>query len=105
MAGDLRTPNANWMGMGLSGTSPAHLGTVNSLNWSRGAGILNSPYNLGTTTGVVDSTPTNRRLQLHQCKDIQSVLVALGLEHYISKLEVFIQKQNFSYFCIVCIFT
>ncbi|KAI9575920.1 protein bicaudal C [Glossina fuscipes] len=83
MAGDLRTPNTIWMGMGLSGTSPAHLGTVSSVNWPQGAGILNSPYNLGTTTGVVDSTPTNRRLQLHQCKDIQSVLVALGLEHYI----------------------
>uniref|UniRef100_A0A1A9WTZ7 SAM domain-containing protein n=1 Tax=Glossina brevipalpis TaxID=37001 RepID=A0A1A9WTZ7_9MUSC len=81
MAGELRTPNANWMGMGLSGTSPAHLETVN--NWPLGAGILNSPYNLGTTTGVIDATPTNRRLQLHQCNDMQSLLVALGLEHYI----------------------
>lgn len=91
IAGELRTPTPNWMGMGLSRTSPAPMEMVDDLApWQRGlagAGILASPYGLGATTGIVDSTPTNRRLQLNQYKDIHSLLTALGLEHYISKLK------------------
>lgn len=87
VAGELRTPTPNWMGMGLSRTSPAPIETVDDLApWQRGlagAGILASPYGLGATTGIVDSTPANRRLQLTQYKDIHSLLTALGLEHYI----------------------
>lgn len=88
VAGELRTPTPTWMGMGLSRTSPAPIETVDDLtSWPRGlagTGILASPYCLGATTGIVDSTPTNRRLQLSQYKDIHSLLTALGLEHYIS---------------------
>ncbi|XP_037828620.1 protein bicaudal C [Lucilia sericata] len=87
VAGELRTPTPNWMGMGLSRTSPAPIETVDDLApWQRGlagAGILASPYGLGATTGIVDSTSANRRLQLTQYKDIHSLLTALGLEHYI----------------------
>ncbi|TMW46084.1 hypothetical protein DOY81_008835, partial [Sarcophaga bullata] len=85
--GELRTPTPNWMGMGLSRTSPAPIETVDDLApWQRGlagTGIFASPYCLGATTGIVDSTQTNRRLQLTQYKDIHSLLTALGLEHYI----------------------
>ncbi|XP_055384865.1 protein bicaudal C [Condylostylus longicornis] len=158
--GELRTPNANWIGLGLSRTSPAPLETVDDIGmtWNRsnnnynnssnnnsnssnnnitplastttptiahdqtpqnhhhnhhqhshhssnnrggsgsgssnGAGIATnantssinaqiSPYNLGATTGIVDSTPYSRRMQLSQHKDIHSLLTSLGLEHYI----------------------
>ncbi|XP_061397140.1 protein bicaudal C [Musca vetustissima] len=93
VAGELRTPTPSWMGMGLSRTSPVPMETVDDLSpWHRGptglgvgggAGPLVSPYGLGSTTGIVDSTPTNRRLQLTQYKDIHSLLTSLGLEHYI----------------------
>lgn len=92
VAGELRTPTPSWMGMGLSRTSPVPIETVDDLSpWHRGptgclgggAGPLVSPYGLGATTGIVDSTPTNRRLQLTQYKDIHSLLTAQGLEHYI----------------------
>ncbi|XP_058987382.1 protein bicaudal C [Musca domestica] len=95
VAGELRTPTPSWMGMGLSRTSPVPFETVDDLSpWHRGptgcttglgggAGSLVSPYGLGATTGIVDSTPTNRRLQLTQYKDIHTLLTALGLEHYI----------------------
>ncbi|XP_059221980.1 protein bicaudal C [Stomoxys calcitrans] len=93
--GELRTPTPNWIGMGLSRTSPVPIETVDDLSpWNRGptgsstglgggANTLVSPYGMGSTTGIVDSTPTNRRLQLTQHKDIHSLLTALGLEHYI----------------------
>lgn len=89
--GEIRTPNSNWAGLGISYTSPAPLETAidDSLTtWNRGNGVTAghlSPYNLGATTGIVDSTPTNRRLNLSQHKDIHSLLTSLGLEHYISK--------------------
>lgn len=103
--GEARTPTANWIGLGLSRTSPAPLESATPTNedfigsWSRNsaaalqnAAALNnnggqqlSPYNLSSTTGLVDSTPSNRRLQLTQHKDIHSLLTSLGLEHYISK--------------------
>lgn len=90
IAGELRTPTSNWMGMGLSRTSPAPIETVDDLApWQRSlgaVGILASPYALGATTGIVDSTTSNRRLQLTQYKDIHSLMTGLGLEHYISKL-------------------
>lgn len=93
--GEARTPTANWIGLGLSRTSPAPLESATPTNedligWNRTAAALNgaqqlSPYNLSSTTGLIDSTPANRRLQLTQHKDIHSLLTSLGLEHYISK--------------------
>ncbi|KAL5281386.1 BICC1 family protein [Megaselia abdita] len=91
--GEARTPTANWVGLGLSRTSPAPLESVTPTNedlisWNRTTAALtgaqqSSPYNLSSTTGLIDSTPSNRRLQMTQHKDIHSLLTSLGLEHYI----------------------
>lgn len=94
--GEVRTPNSQWAGLGLSRTSPAPIETVDDLTalWPRsplagningGGGALVSPYSLGATTGLIDSTPINRRMQITQHSDIQTLLISLGLEHYISK--------------------
>ncbi|XP_020810141.1 protein bicaudal C [Drosophila serrata] len=99
VAGELRTPTPAWMGMGLSCTSPAPIDTADD-NGNGGAGAgagaggggggswrlppgLGSPYGLSATTGLLDATPVNRRMQLAQHKDIQTLLTSLGLEHYI----------------------
>ncbi|KAI8042852.1 protein bicaudal C [Drosophila gunungcola] len=98
VAGEMRTPTPAWMGMGLSSTSPAPapVPLENGEN-SGGGGVggggggggwrlppgLGSPYGLSATTGLLDATPVNRRLQLAQHKDIQTLLTSLGLEHYI----------------------
>ncbi|XP_017024010.1 protein bicaudal C [Drosophila kikkawai] len=95
VAGELRTPTPAWMGMGLSCTSPAPVDTADD-NGNAGAGAiggggagwrlppgLGSPYGLSATTGLLDATPVNRRMQLAQHKDIQTLLTSLGLEHYI----------------------
>ncbi|XP_026843636.1 protein bicaudal C [Drosophila persimilis] len=92
VAGELRTPTPAWMGMGLSCTSPAPIETVDD-NGAAGGGQgwrmpppppgLSSPYGLSATTGLLDATPVNRRMQLSQHKDIQTLLTSLGLEHYI----------------------
>ena len=97
VSGELRTPNTNWMGMALSRTSPAPLETVDDMNWLRGANTAASvsPYSLAVTTGMIESTPTNRRLQLSQHKDIHSLLTSLGLEHYIRKYRNYFICLNF----------
>lgn len=97
VAGEVRTPNSQWVGLGLSRTTPASIETVDDLtallprsalsnNLTGGSSALVSPYGLGATTGLIDSTPINRRMQLTQHNNIQGMLVSLGLEHYISKL-------------------
>ncbi|EDV58077.1 protein bicaudal C [Drosophila erecta] len=92
VAGELRTPTATWMGMGLSSTSPAPAPLENGENGAGGGGAsggwrlppgLGSPYGLSATTGLLDATPVNRRMQLAKHKDIQTLLTSLGLEHYI----------------------
>ncbi|KAH8410233.1 hypothetical protein KR009_009391 [Drosophila setifemur] len=90
VAGELRTPTPAWMGMGLSCTSPAPLEAADNGGAGAGAGTgwrlppgLGSPYGLSATTGLLDATPVNRRMQLAQHKDIQTLLTSLGLEHYI----------------------
>ncbi|XP_017013977.2 protein bicaudal C [Drosophila takahashii] len=92
VAGELRTPTPAWMGMGLSSTSPAPPaaplengegnGGGGGSSWRLPPG-LGSPYGLSATTGLLDATPVNRRMQLAQHKDIQTLLTSLGLEHYI----------------------
>jgi len=92
VAGEMRTPTPAWMGMGLSSTSPAPApaplengeGNGGGGGWRLPPG-LGSPYGLSATTGLLDATPVNRRLQLAQHKDIQTLLTSLGLEHYISE--------------------
>lgn len=112
VSGELRTPNANWIGLALSRTSPAPLETADDNAWNRSGagnagdpgtgnnsgqnnaagggggagstgGIPISPYCLGATTGMIDSTPINRRIQMSQHRNIHSLLTNLGLEHYI----------------------
>lgn len=94
VAGELRTPTTAWMGMGLSSTSPAPAPLENGENGAAGGGAssgwrlppgLGSPYGLSATTGLLDATPVNRRMQLAKHKDIQTLLTSLGLEHYISE--------------------
>lgn len=92
ISGEARTPNANWIGLSLSRTSPANIESTDDFSQNHGNGYNYgqvSPYGLGATTGLVDSTPTNRRLQLSQHKDIHSLLTSLRLEHYISKLYLY----------------
>ncbi|EDW77980.2 uncharacterized protein Dwil_GK24769, isoform B [Drosophila willistoni] len=91
VAGELRTPTPAWLGMGLSRTSPAPIETVDDglasgQGWRMPAPSplgLGSPYGVSATTGLLDATPVNRRMQLSQHKDIQTLLTSLGLEHYI----------------------
>ncbi|XP_016945476.4 protein bicaudal C [Drosophila suzukii] len=92
VAGEMRTPTPAWMGMGLSSTSPAPAPAPLENGEGNGGGGgggwrlppgLGSPYGLSATTGLLDATPVNRRLQLAQHKDIQTLLTSLGLEHYI----------------------
>ncbi|XP_053958137.1 protein bicaudal C [Anastrepha ludens] len=95
VSGELRTPTPNWAGMALSRTSPGILESVDDNMWPRNLNGLNfngnvgangppiSPYALGVTVGLLDATPTNRRLNLPQHKDIHTLLTSLGLEHYI----------------------
>ncbi|XP_037911296.1 protein bicaudal C isoform X2 [Hermetia illucens] len=85
--GELRTPTAHWAGLGISRTSPLEPTTNNHNKHHSDDTLWNraqlSPYNLGVTTGLVESTASNLRLQLAQHKDIHSLLTSLGLEHYI----------------------
>lgn len=107
--GEIRTPTSHWAGLNLSKTSPYALESVSdqsaagngantssnsSVNppgissttlsqWSRSDNA--SPYNLNATTGMLDVLPAQQRALLCQHKDIHSLLMHLGLEHYISK--------------------
>uniref|UniRef100_W8C9I3 Protein bicaudal C n=2 Tax=Ceratitis capitata TaxID=7213 RepID=W8C9I3_CERCA len=95
VSGELRTPTPNWAGMALSRTSPGVLESADDSIWPRNVHGMNfnncaggnaapiSPYGLGVTVGLLDATPTNRRLKLSQHKDIHTLLTSLGLEHYI----------------------
>ncbi|XP_067620096.1 protein bicaudal C isoform X2 [Eurosta solidaginis] len=95
VSGELRTPTPNWAGMALSRTSPGVLESTDDSLWPRNVSGLKyngeagaggppiSPYALGVTVGLMDATPTNRRLNLAHHKDIHTLLTSLGLEHYI----------------------
>lgn len=90
--GEVRTPTAQWAGLGLSKTSPFALETASNIvdannsrnQWVRNAGN-SSPYNMGVTTSILESAPADKRAVLTHQKDIHSLMTHLGLEHYISK--------------------
>ncbi|XP_055712848.1 protein bicaudal C isoform X2 [Phlebotomus papatasi] len=86
MMGEVRTPNSGWAGLGLSRTSPmvSHEGSSGAFasNWEDTT--IASPYQLGKTCGVLDSTPIQRRAQIGNHPDLHSLLTSLDLEHYIS---------------------
>lgn len=81
----IRTPTSAWSGLGLSKTSPFSLETVRKPNeWDHNeASPAVSPFGLGKTTGIVDATASNNLLLGHH-KDIQSLLISLGLDHYVN---------------------
>lgn len=92
---ELRTPTGNWVGLGMSKTSPVppidsinneRLMTWNEHRESVMARANASPYRMGATTGVAEASTSQRRnQQLSQPTDIYTLLTKLGLEHYISE--------------------
>lgn len=81
---ELRTPTNAWAGLALSKTSPSALEMAGLSQWTYRD--QNSPYKLGSTTGILDSAPPAQdQTQLSQFKDIHSLLNHLKLDHYISK--------------------
>lgn len=100
--GEIRTPTSAWAGLNLSKTSPFALETIpdqsvagpsNSTASTSGTGMnqrwnrtdTSSPYNMSATTGIMDVLPAQQRALICQHKDIHSLMMHLGLEHYISK--------------------
>ncbi|GAB0095254.1 Protein bicaudal C [Sergentomyia squamirostris] len=86
--GEVRTPTSAWTGLGLSRTSPmvpqdgiSGVFQSTSSDWDDVA--IASPYKLGKTCGILDSTPVQRRAQIGHHPDLQSLLTSLDLEHYI----------------------
>lgn len=82
--GELRVPTPVWYGMGLSKTSPLPVElSEQNINWgSRGD---SSPYNMGVTTGLLDAATKQQRNKLAQFDDLRTLLINLGLDHYIRK--------------------
>ncbi len=86
---EVRTPTSQWSGLGLSKTSPFSLETVRKANdWDRNeASPAVSPFHgLVKTTGIVDSVSSKMMVGHH--KDINSLLISLGLEHYIDTFHI-----------------
>lgn len=85
----IRTPTSTWSGLGLSRTSPFALGSIRQPSLDSFRNDVSpsvSPFNLVKTTGIIDSTPSNSYLEHH--KDIESLLIHLGLEHYINTFHI-----------------
>lgn len=81
--GELRTPTPAWAGLSLSKSSPLALEPSGISQWNYRE--EHSPYKFGATTGLLDTTYPGNRQPLSEFKDIQSLLVHLQLDHYISK--------------------
>lgn len=79
---ELRTPNRNWQGLGLSRTSPHPFDAPNQTtdNWPT---RTSSPFAM--TTSIIDSIPKPQRDRLSQYNDVISILANIGLEHHIRK--------------------
>ncbi|XP_037024571.1 protein bicaudal C isoform X1 [Bradysia coprophila] len=88
---EIRTPTSQWSGLGLSKTSPFSLETVRKSNdWDHNeapAASVSSPFGLGKTTGIVDASSTNL-LSAGPPKDMNTMLISLGLEHYIDTFHI-----------------
>lgn len=86
-----RTPTGAWAGIGLSRSSTMIPKTPSPMlggaHHNPPPGI--SPYNLGKTGGILDSTPVTHRQQIMRHENIQSLLTSLRLEHYICEWEWF----------------
>lgn len=95
--GEVRTPTHHWAGLALSKTSPSVLETAGLSQWAHRD--ENFPYKLGSTTSMLDSTPTQDRVQLSQFKDIHSLLTHLKLDHYLGKC--ICSSSNFLFASIV----
>lgn len=88
--GDARVPTPTWSGMSLSKTSPLppHIANANMRRDNMAV------YNLGVTTSLMDAAPKFLRQNIANCPDIHSLLVKLGMEHYISKIALFHFKRT-----------
>lgn len=63
--------------------------TSSSASSASGDAPAASPYvNMNATTGLMDIVPSSQRSLLSHHKDIHSLLTHLGLEHYISELDI-----------------
>ncbi|XP_059618015.1 protein bicaudal C [Phlebotomus argentipes] len=84
--GEPRTPTSAWTGLGLSRTSPMvpqdGISSAFMSDWEDTTSA--SPYRMGKTIGILDSTPVQRRAQIGHHRDLHSLLTSLGLEHYIN---------------------
>lgn len=80
--GEPRTPTQEWAGLGLSKTSPFALETSGISHWTHRDD--SRPFKLNATTTTMDPLAQDHS-ELTQFTDIQSLLVYLKLEHYISK--------------------
>lgn len=94
---EVRTPTSQWSGLGLSKTSPFSLETVRKSNdWDHNepsttttTAAAVSPFGLGKTTGLVDSSSSANLLSgAGQPKDMNTMLIGLGLEHYIDTFHI-----------------
>lgn len=82
---ELRQPTHAWAGLSLSKSSPFALEASGMSQWTHRN--EQSPYKMGTTTSIIDSTPIQDR-QLPECSDIHSLMTELKLAHYIRKLSL-----------------
>lgn len=80
---ELRTPKMGWQGLGLSRTSPAPFVDFHDYDKPMNA----AKFNMSTML-LPDSTSSRQRERVGQYNDIASILVSLGLEHHIGKLEL-----------------
>lgn len=78
-----RTPTSCWAGVGLSRSSTMVPKNLNAMVHPGGVLAQNSPYTLGKTSGILDSSPAVHRNYLNRHENIQSLLTSLRLEHYI----------------------
>lgn len=86
--GELRVPTPVWYGLGLSKTSPLPV-ELSEQNINYGSRGDSSPYNMGVTTGLLDAATKQQRNKLPQFDDLRTLLINLGLDHYIRKFCIF----------------
>lgn len=88
---EIRTPTSQWSGLGLSKTSPFSLETIRKPNdWDHNndtPAAPVSPFLMGKTTSIVDASSTNLLAAGHP-KDMNTMLISLGLEHYIDTFHI-----------------
>lgn len=79
---EIRTPTHHWQGLGLSKTSPHPVMELHhpDNDWPQ---RTSSPFTM--TTSVLDAIPKQQRERLAHYSDVTSILLNLGLGHYIGE--------------------